>query len=174
MILELLKSNLSEELYAQVSEALEGKELGQFIPKFRFDEISTANKELKAEAIAKATEHTTELEALKSEFGDYEEIKKTNDQLKVDGYKNKLKEYGIDEGFVDYALGKIDVADFEVNAKKFVEENPKFTAETFKKINSSLDLGGGNKVEVDKLSDHEYVEYRKTHNVDGTEIKNRK
>jgi len=75
MILELLKSNLSEELYAQVSEALEGKELGQFIPKSRFDEINTANKELKAEAIAKATEHDAELEALKSEFGDYEDIK---------------------------------------------------------------------------------------------------
>jgi len=168
MILELLKSNLSEELYAQVSEALEGKELGQFIPKSRFDEINEANKKLKLDAVAKATEHTTELETLKSEFGDYEEIKKTNTELTAQGYKNKLKELGIDEGFVDYALGKIDMADFEVNAKKFVEDNPKFAAETFNKINSSLDLSGGSKVEIDKLSDHDYNEFRKTHNIDGT------
>ena len=45
MLLEFLKSNLTPELYAQVSESLKGKELNA-VPMDRFNEVNNAKKEL--------------------------------------------------------------------------------------------------------------------------------
>lgn len=176
MILDLLKGNLSEELYTQVSKELEGKDLGQFIPKARFDEVygkyNTAKKDL--EETNKKIESYADYDELKqkvSEFGDYEALKKQNEELVLNTRKSALKNLGIDESFIDYALGKIDPADFDNNAKKFVEENPKFTAEVFKRIDSSLDLGGQGSKKPEDMSPAEYNAWRDTHNIDGTPIK---
>lgn len=175
MILDLLKKELPEELYTQVSEALTGKDLGQFIPKARFDEVNTAKKDLETKYAnaTKQLEGFADYEELKTkvaQFGDYEELKKKNDELVTQTKKASLVKLGLDESFVDYALGKIDPADFEENAKKFIADNPKFSAETFSKINSSLDLGGKGKVDIEALTAEEYNDWRKTHNIDGSEI----
>lgn len=176
MILDLLKKELSEELYTQVSEALKDKDLGQFIPKARFDEVNVAKKDLET----KYKEATTKLESygdyeqLKekvTKFGDYETIKKQNEELLINTRKVTLAKLGIDESFVDYALGKIDPADFENNAKKFIEENPKFSAETFKKIDLSLGLNGQGSKKPEDMSPAEYNVWRDSHNIDGTPIK---
>lgn len=176
MILDLLKSNLSEELYTQVSKELEGKDLGQFIPKARFDEVNgkynTAKKDL--EETHKKIEGYADYDELKkkvTEFGNYEEIKKQNEELLLNTRKNTLKSIGIDESFIDYALGKIDPADFENNAKKFIEENPKLSSETFKKIDLSLGLGGQGQKKPEDMSAAEYNAWRDSHNIDGTPIK---
>lgn len=175
MILDLLKKELSEELYTQVSEALKDKDLGQFIPKARFDEVNVAKKDLEA----KYKEATTKLEGygdyddLKkkvTEFGDYENLKKQNEELLLNTRKSTLSKLGYDDSFLDYALGKIDPADFENNAKKFIEENPKFAAETFKKINLSLGLGGQGAKKPEDMTAGEYNAWRETHNIDGTPI----
>lgn len=175
MILDLLKGNLSEELFAQVSKELEGKDIGQFIPKARFDEVNgkynTAKKEL--EETSKKLEGYADYDELKqkvTEFGDYENLKKQNEELVLNTRKQKLKEVGVDESFIDYALNKIDPADFENNAKKFIEENPKFSAETFKKIDSSLGLDGKSQKKIEDMNAAEFVEYRKAYNLDGTPI----
>ena len=176
MILDLLKGNLSEELFTQVSKELEGKEFGQFVPKTRFDEVygkyNTAKKEV--EELHKKVESYADYDELKqkvTEFGDYENLKKQNEELVLNTRKNTLKTLGIDESFIDYALGKIDPADFDNNAKKFVEENPKFSAETFKKIDSSLDLNGQGTKKPEDMTAAEYNVWRTTHNIDGTPIK---
>ncbi len=174
MILDLLKKELSEELYTQVSKALEGKDLGQFIPKARFDEVNNSKKELeiKVKDLDKYADYD-EIKSKVAQYGDYEELKKKNDELVLGNKKQSLVKMGLDESFVDYALGKIDPANFEENAKKFITDNPKFTAETFSKINSSLDLGGKGKIDPEKLTSQEYIDWRKTHLADGSEI-NRK
>lgn len=172
MILDLLKKELPEELYTQVSKALEGKDLGQFIPKARFDEVNNIKKEL--EVKVKDLDKYTDYEELKSkvaQFGDYEELKKKNDELVLGSKKQSLIKMGLDESFVDYALGKIDPANFEENAKKFITDNPKFTAETFSKIDSSLNLDGKGKVDLEKMSTQEYLQYRDKFDMAGNPIK---
>lgn len=177
-VLELLKGKISEELYAELSakEELVKVDLGHFIPKARFDEVNTQRQTAESK-VAELTEtgkkyaNYDELNAKLEAMKDYDELKKVNQELTVNGYKNKLKELGLDESFVDYALTKIDVTKFDEQAKVFVESNPKLHSETFKKIDSSLNLNGGVKKDVNQMSDTEFLEYRKSFNLDGTPIK---
>lgn len=177
-VLELLKGKVSEELYTTLSanEELAKVDLGQFIPKARFDEVNvarqTAEKQVKeltdsAGKFADYDELKTKLEAMK----DYDELKTRNQELTLSGYKSKLKELGLDESFVDYAMTKIDLSKFDESAAKFVADNPKLKAETFKNISSNLDLNGGAKKNPNDMTDQEYIEYRRSYNLDGTPIK---
>lgn len=177
-VLELLKGKVSEELYTELAgkEELATVDLGQFIPKARFDEVNvarqTAEKQVKelTDSQGKYADYDdlkTKLESMK----DYEELKSRNQELTLSGYKSKLKELGIEDSFVDYALTKIDVEKFDESAKAFVEANPRLKAEVFKNIDSNLDLNGGVKKDPNDMTDKEFVEYRKNFNLDGTPIK---
>lgn len=186
-MLNVLKGMLSEELYSQVDEALKGKDLEKYVPKARFDEVIAErdNARTKAEGFKDYDEIKAKLES----YADYEDLKdkasklenyKDYDILKekaskleevtLNNKKLKLKSMGIDEGFIDYALTKIDGEDFDEGAKQFIEANPKFKSETFQKIDSSFSLAGGGKIDMSKLSSEEYIEARKTHDVDGNPI----
>lgn len=177
-VLELLKGKVTEELYAELSakEELAKFEITNFVPKARFDEVNTARQTAESK-IAELTEtgkkyaNYDELNAKLESMKDYEDLKKANQELTVSGYKNKLKELGIAEDFVDYAMTKIDVTKFDEQAKAFVDSNPKLHAEVFKKIDSSLNLGGGAKKDPTQMTDQEFIEYRKSFNLDGTPIK---
>lgn len=176
-VLELLKGKVTEELYTELAgkEELTKVDLGQFIPKARFDEVNVARQTAESK-VAELTEtgkkyaNYDELNAKLEAMKDYDELKTRNQELTVNGYKSKLREMGIDESFVDYALTKIDVSKFDEEAKSFVESNPKLHAETFKKIDSNLDLGGGFKKDPTQMTDTEYLKYRQQYNVDGTPI----
>lgn len=177
-VLELLKGKVSEELYTELSakEELTKVDLGHFVPKSRFDEINTqrqnAEKQVKdlTDNVGKYADYDelkTKLDAMK----DYDDLKAKNQELTTTTYKAKLRELGIDDSFVDYALTKIDIAKFEESAKAFVEANPKFKAETFKNIDSNLNLQGGVKKDPEQMTDKEFIEYRNKFNLDGTPIK---
>lgn len=99
------------------------------------------------------------------------ELDKIKSEVELNNKKQKLSELGYDGKFVDFVLNKVDGENFEENAQNYLKENPQFSAEVFNKINSNLDLQGGGKVDISKLSDKEYLEYRKEHNLDGSKIK---
>ena len=116
-----------------------------------------------------------EYDTLKTE---HETTKAERDALKAEKvakeYQSVLSKLNIDDSFIDYALTKIEkgatIEEFEANAKAFAEANPKFNKENFQRINSSVDLNGDGPVKI-PTDAKEYVEWRKTHNVDGTIIK---
>lgn len=111
------------------------------------------------EKARKADEYATELETLKSE-------KILNER------KQMASKLGVDDDFIDYVLTKVPADDqFEENLKKFIEANPKYTKEVFNKINSALDLSGKGQKKPDEMTTQEFIEWRKTHNIDGTPIK---
>ena len=176
MILELLKKHLPEELYGQVEASLKGVELGTFIPKARFDEVNIAKKAAEDKLLETVTKldgfkDYDELKAKLETVSDYESIKTEREKLVLETRKNALSKLGIDDSFIDYALGKIDPADFEANATKFATENPKLKAEVFKKIESSLNLSGTPPKNISEMNDQEFVNYRKSFNLDGTPVK---
>lgn len=111
------------------------------------------------EKARKADEYATELETLKSE-------KALNER------KQQVSKAGVDDDFIDYVLTKIPADDkFEENLKAFVEANPKYTKEVFAKLNAGLDLSGQGQKKPEDMTTAEFIEWRKTHNVDGTPIK---
>ena len=84
----------------------------------------------------------------KKQTGDYETIKKSNEELTTKvagfeaekankGYYDKLSELGFDKDFIDEDIFKKipkpadnKMESFEASAKKYLEEHPKFRAET--------------------------------------------
>ena len=191
-MLDVLKTKLSEELYNQVSEALKGESLEKYVPKARLDEELEKRKEAqtKLESYADYEEIKKERDEIKGKietYANYEELKAKAEKLDsyegldekltkfetlvADNKRLKLKSMGFDETFVDYALTKIDgEKDFDTAAKTFLEENPKLKAENFQKIDSQLGIGGTPK-KIEEMETEEYVKWRETHDLDGTEKK---
>lgn len=193
-MLNVLKENLTEELYSQVSEALKGKDLEKYIPKSRFDEVNEKAKKLADYAdyddIKKQLEEAnTKLEGydeLKEKadkvetMADYEEIKKGFEDIKTK-YDNTLstnqklilKNIGLDEKFIDFSLSQIKVEegqDFQTAAEEYAKTNPQFKAETFQQYNSQFNVNGGNRQAIPEDPD-EYLAFRKTHDIDGRPLK---
>lgn len=188
MILELLKENLSEELFTQVSESLKGKDL-KAVPLTRFNEVNEAKKaaETKLETMADYEEIKTNNAKLKTKiesYTDYDDLKTKAEKLESYGdieaklkeqtelvaanKKLQLKTMGYDDTFIDYALTKIEGDDFVKSATEYLESNPKLKAENFQTINSQIPQGGAPK-KIEDMTTEEYVAYREKHNVDGTE-----
>ena len=193
-MLNILKENLSEELYSQVSEALKGKELEKYIPKSRFDEVNEKAKKLAGyadydEIKNKLDEANAKLEGydeLKAKadkvetMADYEEIKKGFEDIK-EKYDNTvnsnqkliLKNIGLDEKFIDFSLSQIKVGedqDFKKAAEEYVKTNPQFKSETFQKYDSQFNVGGGSKQPIPE-DPEKYLKFRQTHDIDGTPLK---
>lgn len=109
--MEELKKLLGEDLFNQVIEALGDKKLliddGSFIPKARFDQVNDEKKELKK----MIDERNQQLEGLKAQVKDSEELtkqiedlQKQNEQTKSD-YEQKLEGQKFDFA-VEQALSK--------------------------------------------------------------------
>jgi len=99
----------------------------------------------------------------------YESVKSEADSLKqeklIRTYGDELSALGLDPDFTEYALGKIDkgenLDEFKVNASKFLEANPKFKKDTFKSVNSNLDLGGVEPYpDFEKMTTEQYLKWR--------------
>lgn len=123
-------------------------------------------------------EDDTKIDEVLTRAKEYDTLKSERDALKSEKvakeYQSVLTKLNIDDSFIDYALTKIEkgatIEEFEANAKAFAEANPKLNKENFQRINSGLDLNGDGPVKI-PTDTKEYVEWRKTHNIDGTLIK---
>lgn len=99
----------------------------------------------------------------------FENVKTEAEMLKKEkelrSYQDKLNALGIDPDFSEYVLSKVDkgenLEEFEVNAKSFLEANPKFKKDTFKKVDSSLNLGSAEPYpDFEKMSVDQYLAWR--------------
>ena len=186
-MLNVLKENLSEELYTQVSEALKGKELDKYIPKARFDEVNEKAKQLvgyedmktqnlemveklkgydELKAKADKVETMTDYEEIKTGFA---EIKSKYETTLSSNQELILKGVGLDEKFIKFGLSQIKVEegqDFKEAAEAYAESNPQFKAETFQQINSQFSVGGGTKAQV-PTDAGDYLVFRETHDAEG-------
>jgi len=99
----------------------------------------------------------------------YDSVKSEADSLKqeklIRTYGDELSALGVDSDFIEFVLGKVDKGEnleqFKVNATKFVEENPKFKKDTFKTVNSNLDLGGVEAYpDFEKMTTEQYLKWR--------------
>jgi hypothetical protein len=154
------KTFTQEELNKIVSERL-GKERDKYTrERSEFIKKLGVEKEEDIELVLtkarKADEYETELETLKNE-------KILNER------KQLVSKAGVDDEFIEYVLSKVPNDEkFEENLKKFVEANPKYTKEVFERLNSAFDVNGKGTKKPDEMTTQEYLEWRKTHNLDGT------
>ena len=178
MLLDLLKANLSEEVFKQVEEQLKDKEL-KVIPYERFKEVTEAKNtaESKILELEKSMENFKDYEENKSKlselqeklngFNDYEELQTKVQTMKNELNKANLINLGVDKDLVDFALTKIDLTeDVEKNVVEFLNSNPKFKAEKFVQKNSQFKLDGKGKIDWANLTTEEYLEARKTNKIE--------
>jgi len=128
--------------------------------------IGIENEDKIPEHIAKVKEY----EAIKPE---YETMKSEREKSK---YAEVLKASGIDDAFIEFAIGKVDkgkdLEAYKANAAAFAKENPKMLREKFQTIDASPSLGGTSKVpDFNRMTDPQIQEWLKTHNWDGSEKK---
>jgi len=111
---------------------------------------------------------------------DYDTIKPEYERMKGESEKAKyagvLKTAGIDDAFVEFALGKVekgkDLEAYKVNAEAFAKSNPKMLREKFQTIDASPSLGGTSNVpDFSKMTDAQIIEWTRKYNWDGTEKK---
>jgi len=114
-----------------------------------------------------------EYDSIKAE---HELTKKERDELKAEResatYKSELSNV-LDASFVDYALTKIDkganIEEFKANVSAFLKANPKMARDSYVQIDSTLPLTGtAGLPDISKMTDAQFVEWQKTHNLDGT------
>lgn len=86
-----------------------------------------------------------------------------------------LKRLNVDDDFIDYVLTKVPVGDkFEERAAEFIKNNPKIVKDTFRKVDSGLDLNGSAHKKPEDMTDLEYIEYRRNFGLDGKPLKKTK
>lgn len=81
--------------------------------------------------------------------------------LKVD----VLAELKADKDFTEFLLSKIefgkDIETFKANANKYLEANPRFRTETYKKVNSQVSLNNGaGSPSIENMTTEQYLAYR--------------
>lgn len=91
------------------------------------------------------------------------EVLKKEKQLRQ--YSDELVSLGVDADFTEFVLSKIDkgedIEQFKVNAKTFLEANPKFKRDNFKKVDSSLNIGGVEPYpDFEKMTTEQYLKWR--------------
>ena len=110
-----------------------------------------------------------DIDAILEKSSNYDAVLEEAQALKIEKeqriYKDALSELEIDKDFVEYALQKIDRGEsldqFKENAKTFLEANPKFRADNFKEVKTSLDLGGQDaRPDFTKMTTEQYLRWR--------------
>lgn len=85
-------------------------------------------------------------------------------ERQVQEEKEQLLKLGADKDFVDYLRLNIvqeENESFEDAASKFLESNPKFKVETFKSVNSSVNVNAGSSYpDFTKMSPEQYLAWR--------------
>ena len=83
-----------------------------------------------------------------------------------------LRGLNVDDDFIDYVLTKVPTGDdFEARAAEFIKANPKILRDTFRNVDSSLNLNGAASKKPEDMTDAEYIEYRRKFGLDGKPIK---
>ena len=114
-------------------------------------------------------EDETQLEEVVKKANSYQDLAKKVEQFeseKLNAQKlNVLGELKADKDFIDYLLSKIDFGDnidtFKANANKYLEENPRFRVENFKKVDSQVSLNkGAGKPDLENMTVEQYLAWR--------------
>jgi len=109
-------------------------------------------------ALDSILEKSTKYESLK------EELDKIRNEQVIQKNRNTLLELGADKDFIDYLRLNVvpeEGETFEVAAKKFLESNPKFKVETFKNVNSSVNVNAGSSYpDFTQMSPDQYLAWR--------------
>jgi len=108
---------------------------------------------------------------------EYDKIKPEYETMKTSAAKAAkaavLKTAGIDEAFIEFALTQVqgDTPEaYKENAGKYLAEHPKLRAENYQQINATLPINGGGAGLPDfaKMTTEQVLEWRRTHNWDGS------
>lgn len=93
------------------------------------------------------------------------EYAKLKQEKEVTALHNELRKLNVDDAFLDYVAGKVTGTgpEFIINAKAFLEKNPKLLKENFNNMNSGLDLNGAGAPDFEHMTTAQYLEWRKTH-----------
>lgn len=127
-----------------------GKERARLLKKLGIeDEAQVEEIVKKAQSYQEAV---TKLEQLEQE-------KLTAQKLDV------LAELKADKDFTDYLLSKIEFGDsletFKANANKYLEANPRFRTETYKKVDSQVSLNKGSGTpDFENMTTEQYLAWR--------------
>lgn len=112
-------------------------------------------------------EDENKIEDYKLRVNNYDTLKKEHETLKTQVALNKksndLRALNVDDDFIDYLLNKVqgEGDEFVEKAKAFLEANPKFKRDTYRTINSSIDINSGNPYpEFDKMTTEQYLAWR--------------
>jgi len=118
-------------------------------------------------------EDESQLEDIVMKSSKYESIKqeleKAQHEREVQIKKEQLLKLGADKDFTDYLRLNITPKEgetFEEAAKKFLESNPKFKVETFKSVNSSVNVNAGSSYpDFTQMSPEQYLAWRAKNNL---------
>lgn len=113
-------------------------------------------------------EDESQLEDVMMKSAKYDSIKQELDaaqyERQVQNENEQLLKLGADKDFVDYLRLNIvpdEGETFEIAAKKFLESNPKFKVETFKSVNSSVNVNAGSSYpDFNQMSPEQYLAWR--------------
>lgn len=110
-----------------------------------------------------------EVEELVKKAQSYQEVVKKLEQFeseKLNAQKlSILDELKADKDFYDYLLSKIefgeDIETFKANANKYLEDNPRFRVENFKKVDSQVSLNkGAGYPDLENMTPEQYLAWR--------------
>jgi hypothetical protein len=114
-------------------------------------------------------EDETEVEEIVKKAQSYQEVVKKLEQFESEKLNTQklsiLDELKADKDFYDYLLSKIEFGDsidtFKENANKYLEENPRFRVENFKKVDSQVSLNkGAGYPDLENMSPEQYLAWR--------------
>lgn len=109
----------------------------------------------------------TKLDEIVKKAQDYEVVRSEVETLKLQKERqekvNVLTTLNADPEFTDYLLEKIEVGEgetYEVVAKKYLEDHPKFVVEQFNKVDSSITMSGQSYPNFENMTTEQYLAWR--------------